>query len=137
MINHWILPASVTFVCWGLWAFVPKLTTRYITPMSAIVYEVVGAAVVGGVVLALLDFRPDVHPRGICLAVATGILGLTGALGFLFAVKSGKVAVVAMFTAMSPIITIALGWLVLKEPITLKEALGIASALIAIYCFNA
>nr|WP_320190218.1 EamA family transporter [uncultured Desulfobacter sp.] len=76
MISQWILPASLTLVCWGVWSFIPKITTRYISPMSA------------------------------------------------------------MFTSMSPLITLALGWIVLKEPITLKEGLGIISAFAAI-CFFA
>ena len=132
----WILPASVTLICWGLWGFIPKITTRYISPMSAMIYETIGALIVGGVVLVLLDFRPDVHLKGICLGIATGIIGLTGALGFLFAVKSGKVSVVAMFCSLSPLITIALGCLILKEPLTLKEGLGILSAFAAIFFFT-
>ena len=132
----WILPASVTLVCWGIWGFIPKITTRYISPMSAMIYETIGAMIVGLVVLTLVDFRPDVHVKGICLAITTGIIGLTGALCFLFAVKSGKVSVVAMFTALSPVITIALGYLVLKEPVTLKEGLGILSAFTAIFFFT-
>ncbi|WP_157237783.1 DMT family transporter [Desulfobacter curvatus] len=95
-----------------------------------------GAIIVGGVILTRLDFRPDINPKGVCLAVFTGIVGFTGALGFLFAVKYQKVSVVAMFTALSPVITLALGWIVLKEPITLKEGLGIISAFAAI-CFFA
>lgn len=134
--TQWILPASVTLVCWGVWGFVPKLTTRYISPMSAIIYEVIGAVLVGSVVLTMVGFRPDVHPRGIGLAITTGVVGLTGALGFLFAAKTGKIAVVAMFTSMSPLITIILGWLVLKEPVTLREGLGIISAFTAIYLFT-
>ncbi len=132
----WLVPAFVTLVCWGFWGFIPKITTRYIGPMSAMVYETVGAVIVGGIVLTLIDFRPDVHIKGICLAISTGIIGLTGALCFLFAVKSGKVSVVAMFTSLSPVITVALGWLVLKEPLTLKEGLGILSAFIAIFLFT-
>ncbi|SCX89678.1 EamA family transporter [Desulfoluna spongiiphila] len=135
MSANWVLPALVTLVCWGLWGFIPKLTTQYINPMSAMIYETIGAAIVGLVVLTLVDFRPEVHVKGVCLGITTGIIGLTGALGFLFAVKSGKVAVVAMFTSMSPIITVALGCLVLKEPVTFKEGLGILSAFAAIFFF--
>ncbi len=134
--RSWLLPAFVTLICWGVWAFVPKLTTRYISPMSAVVYESLGALVMGGVVLAILNFRPEVDARGVCLALATGMLGIAGALGFLFAVKSGKVSVVSMFTALSPLITVALGYLLLKEPITLKEGLGILCAFIAIFLFS-
>ncbi len=132
----WIVPAFMTFVCWGIWGFIPKITTRYISPMSAMIYETIGAVIVGLVVLTLVDFKPDVHIKGICLAITTGIIGLTGALCFLFAVKSGKVSVVAMFTALSPVITVTLGWLVLKEPLNLKECLGILSAFAAIFFFT-
>ncbi len=59
----WILPASVTLICWGLWGFIPKITTRYISPMSAMIYETIGALIVGGIVLVLVDSRPDVHIR--------------------------------------------------------------------------
>ena len=100
------------------------------------IYETIGALIVGFVVLILVDFRPEVNNKGICCAITTGIIGLTGALCFLFAVKSGKVSVVAMFTALSPVITITLGWLVLKEPLTLNEGLGILSAVIAIFFFT-
>ncbi len=132
----WFFPACVTLVCWGLWAFVPKITTRYISPMSAMIYETVGAAIMGAIVLTLVDFKPDFHPKGVCLAISTGMIGLTGALGFLYAVKFGKVSVVAMFTALSPLVTIALGCLLLKEALTIKEGLGIVSALVAIYLFT-
>ncbi len=134
--HTWILPASVTLICWGLWGFIPKITTQYISPMSAMIYETIGALMVGGIVLVLVDFRPDVHIKGICLAIATGMIGLTGALGFLFAVKSGKVSIVAMFTSLSPLITIGLAYLILKEPLTIKEGLGILAAFTAIFLFT-
>jgi transporter family protein len=134
--KHWVLPAFVTLICWGIWGFIPKITTRYIHPMSAMVYEAIGVGIMALVVLILLGFRPEIHPKGISLAVLTGILGITGALGFLFAIKSGKVSVVAMFTAMSPVVTVVLAFLLLKEPITVRESLGIACALAAIYFFT-
>lgn len=133
----WILPASMTLICWGLWAFIPKITIRHISPMSAVVYESIGALIMGVIVLAIIDFRPDVNARGIFLAMFTGMLGMAGGLGFLFAVRSGKVSVVAMFTALSPLITIALGYFVLNESITLKEGFGILSAFTAIVLFSA
>lgn len=92
MMTTWILPTFVTFIGWGAWGFIPKITTRYISPMSAMIYETTGATIVGLVILILVDFRPDVHFKGICLAITTGIIGMTGALCFLFAVKSGSAA---------------------------------------------
>ena len=127
----WILPASVTFLCWGIWGFIPKITIRYISPMSALVFEAVGVALAGLMGLAIVGFRLDLHPKGIGLAMVTGLVGMVGALGFLFAVKSGKVSVVALFTGMSPVVTILLAYFLLKEPITLREGLGMACAFMA------
>jgi transporter family protein len=92
--------------------------------------------IIGLIVLIFLDFKPDVHFKGTCLAISTGIIGFAGALCFLFAVKSGKVSVVAMFTALSPVLTVILGCLVLKESLSLKEGLGVISAFIAIILFT-
>ncbi len=131
--NNWILPAIVTVICWGIWGFVPKITTQYINPMSAVIFESIGVIIVGVVVLCLLGFQPEIHPKGVGLAILTGILGMIGALGFLFAVKSGKVSNVVMFTAMSPILTILLAYLLLKEPITLREGLGMLFAFAALF----
>jgi len=133
--NNWFVAASVAFVCWGIWGFIPKITTQYINPMSAMVFEAVGVIAMGFLILAVLGFRPEIHPKGIGLAMTTGVLGITGALGFLFAVKMGKVSVVAMFTAMSPVLTIVLAHFFLKESITLKEGLGMLCALAAIVLF--
>jgi transporter family protein len=133
--SNWFLPAFVALICWGIWGFIPKMTIQYINPMSALVFEAIGVIIAGLIVLSLLGFRPEVHPKGIALAIFTGILGMTGALGFLFAVKTGKVSIVAMVTAMAPIVTILLAYFLLGERITFKEGLGIVFALAAISLF--
>jgi bacterial/archaeal transporter family protein len=133
---NWMLPATLALICWGIWGFIPKITTRYIHPMSAMVYEAIGAGIMGFVMLAYLGFRPEIHPKGIGLALTTGMLGIIGALGFLFAVKVGKVSVIAIFTAMYPAITVLLACIFLKEPITLKEGIGFLCAFAAIYFFT-
>ncbi len=121
MINSWIIPASITLFCWGVWSFIPKLTTRYISPVSAIFYEAIGACIMGFIALSITGFRPDTNIKGACFAVTTGIVGIGGALGFLFAIKSGKVSVVSMFVSMSPIITLTLAYLILKEHICKRD----------------
>lgn len=99
------------------------------------IYEAIGVGIMGFVVLTIIGFRPEIHVKGISLAVLTGILGIGGALGFLFAVKSGKVAIVAMLTALYPVLTILLGYIFLKEPISLKEGLGMLFAIVALVLF--
>jgi transporter family protein len=132
----WLLPAIMTLICWGIWGFIPKITTRYINPLSASFYEGVGSAVFGLIILFYLGFRPEVHPKGISLAFATGLLGMLGALFYLFAMPKGKVSVIATMVALNPVITIGLAYFLLKEPITLKEGIGMIFALMAIVLFT-
>jgi len=132
----WLLPASITMICWGIWGFIPKITTRYINPLSASVYEALGSAVFGLIILFFLGFRPETHPKGVSLAFMTGLLGMLGALFYLFAMPKGKVSIIATMIALNPVITISLAYFILKEPITLKEGIGMVFALIAIIFFT-
>jgi transporter family protein len=128
----WLLPSFLTLIMWGVFGFLPKLTIRYISPISAVVFEAVGVMLVGILVLSFIGFRPDLHPKGVGLAIATGICGLLGALGYLIAVSKGKVSVIVMVTALYPAVSIGLAYLILREPITLKEGLGMVFACVAI-----
>jgi len=133
--NGWLLPAMVTLLLWGIWGFLPKLTTAYITPASAVVFEVAGGMVVAVVVLFILGFKPELDARGVGYAVLTGIVGLLGALGYLMAVKRGKVSVVVTMTALYPIISIILAHFLLHETVTPKEWAAIVLACAAIGLF--
>lgn len=130
--REWILPTLGALVVWGFWGFIPKITTRYLAPQSAIVYEVVGALILGLVFLAALNFQPQVHPKGIALAISTGMLGFLGAFCFLSAVSKGPVTLVAAISSLYPVISIVLAVSVLQETVTLKQGIGIILALVAI-----
>jgi transporter family protein len=133
----WVLPAAVAFLCWGVWAFLPKLTTRYLDPASAVVYEALGGVVVALVVLAALGPRLGADPRGIGLAVATGVLGVGGALAYLYAVTRGPVTLIATATALYPVLAIALAAVFLHEPVGARQWLGIVLALVALALVSA
>lgn len=134
--KEWLLPASMTLICWGIWGFIPKITTRYINPLSASLFEGLGSTIFALIVLVSLNFKPDIHPKGVSLAFITGLLGMLGALFYLLAMPKGKVSVIATLVALNPVITIGLAYLILKEPVTLKEGVGMVFAFIAIVLFT-
>lgn len=129
---EWFSPAVAAFLCWGVWAFLPALTTRYIDPASAIVYEALGGLLIAGGVLVLIGFKPAGDGRGVALALATGSLGVAGALAYLYAMQKGPVALIATITALYPMLAILLAAVVLHEPLSLRQALGIVLGLAAI-----
>jgi bacterial/archaeal transporter family protein len=130
--KDWMLPTLGAMLCWGVWGFVPKLTTRYLSPQSAVIYEVVGAIGLAVMVLISLKFQPDFHPMGIFLAIITGMLGFLGAFCFLNAVTTGPVTLVATISALYPVISVLLAVAFLHESITLRQGFGIALALAAV-----
>jgi transporter family protein len=129
---NWVVPAIIAFSCWGLWAYLPKLVVRDIDPKSAMVWEVVGGLFVALAILLTTDFKVAFHPRGSALAVLVGVLGLGGGLAYLYAVSKGPVSIVSIFTALYPIWTIVFAYMLLHEPISLKQGVGMVLALIAI-----
>lgn len=126
--ESWLLPASAALVIYGLWGFFPKLAVTYINPVSALIYEVAGAMLVGLFSLFWVGFQPETHPRGILFAVLTGVAGMLGTLFFFAAASRGKLAVVVSMTALYPLITILLAAVFLREPVTAKQILGMLCA---------
>ena len=129
--KQWLLPTFGAFFLWGLWSFIPKITTKYISPKSAILFEVVGGILIGIIVLFSLNFKMDLHPKGVLLATTTGILGFSGALCFLYAASKGPISLIALLSALYPIITIVLAVVFLNESISIKQGLGIFLGLVA------
>lgn len=130
--KEWVLPTVGALLCWGVWGFIPKITTKYIDPRSAIVFEVAGGIALAIVVLLSLNFQVNVHPRGSVLAVITGMLGFLGAFCFLHAVMRGPVTLVATVSALYPAVSVLLAVQVLHEAITLRQGIGIGLAIASI-----
>lgn len=128
----WILSVAAAFFCWGVWAFLPKLTVRYIDPRSAVIFGALGGLLVAIISAFSLGFRIQTDPRGIGLALLTGVLGVAGAMAFLFAARSGPISIVATVTALYPILTIILAAVFLAEPVTARQWAGMVLGFIAI-----
>ncbi len=127
--NEWILPALGTFFLWGLWGLLPKITVRYMSPMSAMVYEAAGGILVAVLALIFLKFNVETNPKGAMMAAITSFIGFLGALCYLYAVSKGPVTLVASFTATYPLVSIILAKVVLDEAVSPKQGLGILMAL--------
>ena len=134
--KSWFLPAIFIPLVWGFWGLFPKLAVRYISPIHAMAYQVLGTIVFGIVLFAFIGFRPQIEPKGIAFAIMGGICGMAGAFLYLLAVSKGKVSVIVFISAMYPIVTIALSYIFLHESITLKEGIGMVFALTAIILFS-
>ncbi len=128
----WLFPATVTVIFWGLFGFIPKITTRYISPTSASVYAAFAGVPVALIIMAIMRFQLDTEPRGVILASITGVLGMLGALGYLVAVSRGPVSLISPLTALYPAFTILLAMVFLGETLVLRQWVGVGMALAAV-----
>ncbi len=129
--HSWYLPAFLAFVLWGLWALFPKITTSIIDPRSALFFQAVGAFMVALVVLATLNFRPQLDARAVPLALLTGVLGMSGGIAYMVAISRGPAILVSVLTALYPLLTVVLAWAFMGETVSLRQWAGIVLALIA------
>lgn len=130
--DTWLIATFLSLIIYGFWGFFPKIAVTYITPQSALIYEVAGAMLIGLLTLYLVGFRPDTHPKGVLFAILTGVAGMLGTLFYFAAATKGKITVVVSMTALYPLITILLAAIFLKEPVTVKQIFGMFFALLAI-----
>lgn len=132
----WFPAALISLLCFGLWGFFTKVALTYIDPKSALVYQVIGIICIGFLTLSLLNFKPAADMKGISFAVLSGIATGIGSLLYLVAADKGKVTTVVTMTALYPLITIFLAYLILHEAINFKQGAGIVLALAAIYLLS-
>lgn len=133
---NWLTAAILSLLSFGVWGLLTKLTVNHIDARSALLYQFLGLACVVLVLLVALKFRPETAIKGIGFGMLTGIANGIGCLFYFAAVDKGKVTTVVTLTALYPIITIALAFLVLKEGINIKQGIGVLFALSAIYLFT-
>jgi len=132
----WFLSALTALILWGLWAFFPKLSLKYISPASSVFFEAVGVFVVGLLVAWRLGGGIEFHPRGALFAVLTGVFGTIGLYFFFSAVKEGPISVISAITALYPLVTVILAALFLGERLGIQQMLGIFFALVAAFLLS-
>jgi transporter family protein len=135
-VKEWILPTSLSLLAWGLWAYLPKIATRYVDPKSAMVYQALGGVLIGLGFLIVLKFRVEFNLPGFSYNLVIGLLGFSGAFMYLVAVSKGPLTLVTPITALYPMLAIILGFVFLNEAISLKQGVGIAMSLVAIYLIS-
>jgi len=134
--NQWFTYTMVTLLFWGISSFCTKLATTYLKASNAYIYQIIGVLVVGIVAAFLVRFQPAGKPAGILFALAAGAVVTVGNFFFVGAMASGRTAIVVMTTALYPLITLLLGYLILHEGITLRQFIGILVAILAIYLLS-
>jgi drug/metabolite transporter (DMT)-like permease len=131
-LNRRLLPAfEATFavLVWGASFIATKIALREVSPVTVVWLRFsIGVLILGGAVLLLRQFAwPTKHEMA--------YFALLGFLGITFhqwlqstGLQTSQASTTAWIVATIPIFMALLGWLVLREAISLRQALGIALA---------
>jgi transporter family protein len=122
--------AGATLVLWVMWSLLGKIALRTTTPLqTAIIYGV--ATFVLAVVALKVGHRPDSWaPRGIWVAVLSGICGGAGLITFYMALERGNASLVVPLIGTYPAVVALLSVLLLSERLTVVQGVGVCLAVL-------
>lgn len=133
----WLLFALLTTGLWGVWGALAGLSAERGFP-DTLVYCVWSLTMIvpAFIVLARENFRLDRSGRAISYGLAIGLLGAGGQLVLFRALTTGPAYLIFPVISLSPVITIGLSFLLLRERTNWLGAFGIVLALLALPLFD-
>ncbi|MEN4904932.1 DMT family transporter [Luteimonas sp. TWI1437] len=129
----WLGFAMATVVLWGVWGTLSGLTASPAFP-ETLVYCVWALTMVPPALFVLWrnGWRVDRSPRAIVYGLLIGLLGAGGQMLLFKALAGGPAYFIFPIISLSPVITIALSFTLLRERTTRVGAVGVALALLAL-----
>lgn len=129
----WLIYALVTTIFWGVWGAIIEIPEKAGFP-ATLGYSVWALTMIlpAMIALSVIKWKLEWDKRSILLGLAIGFTGAGGQLILFQALRTGPAYLVFPFISLSPVITIILAFLFLKERVSFKGWFGIGIALIAI-----
>ena len=135
--RSWLVYALATVALWGVWGAIAGLSAERGFP-ETLVYCVWALTMIPPalIVLAMAGWRLDRDARSVFFGLTIGLLGAGGQLVLFYAVTRGPPYLIFPVISLSPIVTITLSLLILKERTGKLGVLGIILALVALPMFD-
>ena len=129
--SPWLLYALTTTLFWGVWGAFTE-TSDYNGTIIYIIWSVI-MILPALVALKNIAWKPEIDKKSILYGLIIGLLGAGGQLIlFTGAIAHGPAYLIFPIISLSPVLTILLSVMFLKEKASVKGWIGIALALIAI-----
>lgn len=129
----WLIYAIITTLFWGLWGALIEIPEKGGFP-ATLGYSVWAVTMIIPALIALwrVKWKLEHNTRSIILGSIIGITGAGGQLLLFQALRTGPAYLVFPFISLSPVVTILLSSVFLKEKASARGWIGILLALIAI-----
>lgn len=132
-VRPWLIYAIVTTLFWGIWGALIEIPEKAGFP-ATLGYVVWALTMIPPALVALkiIKWKLEADKKSIFLGCLIGFTGAGGQLVLFQALRTGPAYLVFPFISLSPVITIVLSYVFLKERASKKGWIGIFLALIAI-----
>ncbi len=132
-VRPWLVYAIITTLFWGVWGALIELPEKAGFP-ATLGYVVWALTMIPPALVALkiINWKLEADKKSIFLGCVIGFTGAGGQLVLFQALRTGPAYLVFPFISLSPVITIILSYIFLKERASRKGWIGIVLALIAI-----
>lgn len=133
----WLTYAIMTTVCWGVWGVFTGLPSENGFP-ETLVYSVWAVTMLLPAVVSLKSagWQVQYDRRSIAYGLTIGLLGAGGQMLLFYTVTLGPAYLIFPIISLSPVITIVLSFVFLKERTTTRGVLGIVLAIAALPLFE-
>ncbi len=133
----WLLYALITMVTWGMWGAFSKSPMESGFPYT-LVYCVWAMTMIipGLVILKINKWKVQHDKKSVLYGLLIGFLGAGGQLLLFQALKVGPAYLIFPIISISPVVTISLSFLFLKERTGTLGVIGILLALLALPLFE-
>jgi len=132
-IKPWLAFALITTISWGVWGAFIEIPEKAGFPatMGYIVWALT-MLIPSAVALKVIHWKLETNKKAILYGLIIGVAGAAGQLILFQALRTGPAYLVFPFVSLSPLVTILLSLLILKEKASFKSWVGIIIALVAI-----
>jgi uncharacterized membrane protein len=132
-LKPWLMYALITTTFWGLWGALIELPEKAGFP-ATLGYSVWAFTMIipSLIALKIIHWKLDMDRKAIVYGLLIGLSGAAGQLLLFQALRSGPAYLVFPFVSLSPLVTILLSILLLKEKASSKAWTGIIIAMVAI-----
>ena len=137
MKKAWFIYALITTLFWGVWGAFAEFPTRHGFP-DTLVYVVWTLTMIPPALYAMqrVGWRVQRSGKSVLLGSLIGFTGAGGQMLLFHAVHTGPTYLIFPVIALSPVVTIGLSMLFLRERVTRVGAIGVLLALVALPLFN-
>jgi uncharacterized membrane protein len=127
---HWLGPALMCVVWWGLFGFLAKVGTENVNAYDMQILFTVGALPIAAYIM-IRRLRMKSDRLGRMIGTAIGIIAGIGGIAFFAAMARGKASIVGPVTSLFPMVTVILATTMLKERLNKVQIAGIVLALVS------